>query len=397
MFSLQPENQEGKNYMSKTTKFDIIIIGAGIMGLCTAYYALPSTSKILIIDTSTVGNAQSGSGGLTRSYRNDYLDTFYSNLSYKARQLWLELEKSLGITCVVESGVLNIASKKITANINDCYAAKSYNALLETKRKTNLYTSKEQLQKDFPQFNADYGALDQEAGFLYCPTVVEALKQILLKNGVTLLENTSVRKISTTKNVYDVITKDNTFRGKNVVIAAALGTNKILSSLEKCELQLPLSADKPLECQYIFPNDTNGLFNENKLPVFAYLDVGIYGHPIYTGFTKGIKIGFYRPPEYKTLSGQKVRNIQDFISICMPQLKTAKKQNITDVDRCSYDMTPDNDFIVGKLPGYKNIFVATGFCGTGFKFASIIGKRLSSLILKNENKDLERFNPSRFN
>ena len=27
------------------------------------------------------------------------------------------------------------------------------------------------------------------------------------------------------------------------------------------------------------------------MPVFAYLDIGIYGHPVYEGKTPGVKIG----------------------------------------------------------------------------------------------------------
>ncbi|OGK52775.1 hypothetical protein A2966_04680 [Candidatus Roizmanbacteria bacterium RIFCSPLOWO2_01_FULL_41_22] len=60
-------------------------------------------------------------------------------------------------------------------------------------------------------------------------------------------------------------------------------------------------------------------------------------------------------------------------------------------------MTPDNDFIVDELPGLKNIYLAGGFCGTGFKFAPIIGRILAELVFRKQTiYDIQRFRASRF-
>ncbi len=36
---------------------------------------------------------------------------------------------------------------------------------------------------------------------------------------------------------------------------------------------------------------------------------------------------------------------------------------------CTYDNSPDEDFIIDTLPGHENTFVITGLSGHGFKFA----------------------------
>ena len=133
----------------------------------------------------------------------------------------------------------------------------------------------------------------------------------------------------------------------------------------------------------------------NKFPVFAYLDTGIYGHPIFNNKTLGVKIGYYKPSTVKKRS--KIKDIQEFVEQCIPSLKDAKSVNVTEVDQCFYDITKDGDFIVGELSGFSNILVGAGWNGTGYKFAPLIGKILSQAVIGNTNLyNIARFSPSRF-
>ena len=73
---------------------NLTIIGGGIMGLCTAYYASEFVQHITILEKATIGteNKAAASFSYTRSIRNDYLDPLYARLAYEARKLWLELQ-----------------------------------------------------------------------------------------------------------------------------------------------------------------------------------------------------------------------------------------------------------------------------------------------------------------
>ena len=46
-----------------------------------------------------------------------------------------------------------------------------------------------------------------------------------------------------------------------------------------------------------------------------------------------------------------------------------------------YDITPDWNPIVGKVPGPEGIFIAVGFSGHGFKLAPTLGESLASMVL----------------
>lgn len=90
----------------------LTIIGGGVMGLMTAYYAAPlpgmNTGAVTVLERSRVGDPATASFGLTRSVRNDFRDPAYARLAFEARQLWRELERSSGERLLVDCGCLNL-------------------------------------------------------------------------------------------------------------------------------------------------------------------------------------------------------------------------------------------------------------------------------------------------
>src|SRR5260370_39175220 len=114
------------------------------------------------------------------------------------------------------------------------------------------------------------------------------------------------------------------------------------------------------------------MFTADALPVLAYLDVGIYGHPIYKGKTQGVKIGFYNPPDVTTVN-TRIRDLHRFVDEGMPALGDAEAIDVTDVDQCFYDLVSDDNFILGDVPGFSNIFVGGGWRCSGYKYESWVG------------------------
>src|SRR2546426_8574819 len=135
--------------MEKQTQ-DLIIIGGGIMGLCTAYAASYFTNDIILLEKSRIGNPNTASFGYTRSIRNDYLDPCYARLAYEARKLWLELEQKAAEPFIINCGCLNIAREDITPNLIETYAEQSYQVLNQLSLRTETFT-RETLQHRFPQ------------------------------------------------------------------------------------------------------------------------------------------------------------------------------------------------------------------------------------------------------
>jgi sarcosine oxidase len=377
---------------------NLTIIGGGIMGLCTAYYASELVQNITILEKATIGaeNKAAASFSYTRSIRNDYLDPSYARLAYEARKLWLELQSKAAEPFMIDCGCLNIAKESITQEISETYAAKSYNILTGLHLKREAF-ARENLRQRFPQFDADIGRLDVEAGLLYVPVITQTLLALLKERDVHFVEGVEVRGIQQHAKNLHINTNLGEFVTAKIVITAGLGTNDVLQSVDGCAVRFPLLPDRPSQCKYFVPPlEKRAMFTSDRLPVFAYLDVGIYGHPIYEGKTPGVKIGFYNPPDINTLNSR-IYDVHSFVEECLPALYDADAVDVTDVDQCFYDLVADDNFILGNVPGFSTMYVGVGWRGTGYKYAPWVGKTLMQLALQEGSVyEISRFSPQRF-
>jgi len=349
------------------------------------------------LEKKTIGkeNKEASSFSYTRSIRNDYLDPLYATMAYEAQLLWKILEKKQRKNFLLNVDVL-ILQKNNNKGFFKNLCLSEFSNLKKLRFKTEKY-NKKKLQKRFPQFDVDEAFLDIKAGFLYLPPITNLLLKLLKEKGITINENIEITKIKEKNNNTVITTNGGNYETKNLVITAGRWVNDVLALIEKNELSFPITWDRPQECKYFYPDKNKfNFFIPENLPVFAYLDVGIYGHPVFDKKKGAMKIGFYNPPDFDRKKSA-VKSIEDFINTCMPMLKNVRSETVTDADQCSYDLVADDNFIIGKLPNYKNIIVGAGWRGTGYKFAPLIGKILSQLALQNGTVyDIKQFSPARF-
>src|SRR5580700_3952294 len=369
------------------------------MGLMTAYYAAPLADAVTVLERSRVGDPATASFGLTRSVRNDYQDPAYARLAFEARQLWRELERSSGERLLVDCGCLNLVKDSVTPDLDRTYAVESYAVLEQLSLRREIF-SRSELAERFPQFDADGGWLDVDAGFADLTAVTRVLRESLRARGVMVAENTEPQAITRTGRTWTVLTEAGPVESDVLVITAGLGTNDVLGLLPGCSVRFPLRPDRPSQSKYFIPPaGMRSRFTEAALPVFAYLDIGIYGHPLYDGKTPGVKIGFYNPPD-ATLVPSRIGSVEDFVAECMPGLRGADAVDVADtsgVDVCSYDLVADDDFILGPVPGADGVYTGVGWRGTGYKFAPWVGRVLAQLAVQRGTVyDIRRFAPARF-
>ena len=369
------------------------------MGLMTAYYAAPLASSVTVLDKSRVGDPATASFALTRSVRNDYLDPQYSRLAFEARQLWLDLQQRAGERLLIDCGCLNLVKDSVTPDLAASYAVRSF-AVLEQLQLRRAALSAAELRKRFPQFAADAGWLDVDAGFADVQAVTSFLQDALRRRDVRVTEHAEITGITRSPDGWQVATGHGDVPSDVLVITAGLGTNDVLGLLPGCSVRFPLRPDRPVQSKYFIPKAAaRGGFTEQALPVFAYLDVGIYGHPIYDGRTPGVKIGFYHPPD-ADLVPSRIGGVEDFVAECMPGLRDAEVVDVaaaSGADVCSYDLVTDGEFILGPVPGVQGVFTGVGWRGTGYKFAPWVGRVLAQLAIQQGTVyDIHRFAPGRF-
>jgi glycine/D-amino acid oxidase-like deaminating enzyme len=382
---------------SSATQFqsDVVIIGGGVMGLFTAFRLASRGKSVTVLEAGRVGDPSTASYGQTRSWRNDYLDPLYTKLATEAIRQWDDLAPLSPEPLLVNCGMLNLVKTAATPDPATSYAEMS----AEVLEKLDLPAEKidsTALKQRFPQFVADSARL-VTGGFAYLPAVTAMLQEQLAKHAVRLIEGVQVQSLRSAATGVEVESSAGSWIASAVVVSAGHGSNEVLRRIEGCELQLPTSKDRPSENKYYVPSaDKIDQFTPDKFPVFALLDVGIYGHPFYPGRTPGVKVGYYNPPDLEQ-THRAYPNVASFVEACIPALADAEVRDVTETDLCHYDLVDDDDFIMGPVPGNEQIFIATGWRGTGYKFAPWVGSIMSDFVINGSvDAELARFRPSRF-
>jgi len=86
----------------------------------------------------------------------------------------------------------------------------------------------------------------------------------------------------------------------------------------------------------------------------------------------------------------------DMLRVYVASVLPSLGDNIIETDTCRYAMTPDEDFIIDRHPGYPQILIASPCSGQGFKFAVLIGRILADLALQGATAhNIERFRLNR--
>ena len=375
---------------------DLVIVGGGVMGLFTAYHAAKRSSRVVVLERGRIGDPTTASYGRTRSFRSDYLDATYARLAQEAIGLWQDFERDTSSEVLVRCGCLNIGKRSVTPDLANTYAQLSFEMLASLGLRTESFDG-EALRSRFSYLDADMGRLDVDGGVVDLPAVTGALTRALGERGVRTLEGVETSAIVPEGDGFVVTTGAGELQTRSLVVTAGHGTNDMLAALPGCGLRVPITKDRPSEAKYFAPPaDSRHQFTADVMPVIAYLDAGIYCHPIVEGLIDAVKVGYYNPPD---LPGERatVNGIADFVEQCMPGLRTATVSDVEDVDQCDYDLVADDEFVLGAIPGFAGAFVGVGWRGTGYKFAPWVGRVLASCALQGGTVyDIRRFDPARF-
>jgi glycine/D-amino acid oxidase-like deaminating enzyme len=375
---------------------DLVVIGGGAMGLFTAFHASQWGKRVVVLERGRVGDPATASYGLTRSYRSDYLDPTYARLAEEARRLWGDFERQVGAPVLVRCGCLNIAKSSVTPDLAHTYAQMSHETLTRLGIGAEALDARA-LRRRYPYLEADIGRLAVDAGVVDLPAVRRALTRALGARGVDTVEGVDTTSITRHDGLIRVTTEAGTFVARSLVVAAGHGTNDLLALVPGCHLRVPITKDRPTDAKYLVPPaDSRPHFTADAMPVIAYLDTGIYCHPIVDGLVDAVKIGYYNPPDLPRQTTV-IDGIAGFVDRCMPGLRDAAVRDVEDVDQCEYDLVADDDFVLGAIPGLPNAAVGVGWRGTGYKFAPWVGRVLAELALQGGTVyDIARFSPARF-
>ncbi len=370
----------------------IIIIGAGIVGLSTAYALLKrGKQRVTLLEQAFVDHAGGTSHGFSRLLRFEYGgDALYSRMVQLSLERWKHLEVLGGRALYTPTGVLMAGAS------DDSFIHSSYR-MARSMRLPIAYLSAKQCSQRFPQFaiNArDAVAYNAEGGILRASACLQTLRDAVLSMGGEIVETSRVTRIlygDARRPLQLFLASGQVLTAERVLVAAGPWIHHLLP-----EVELPVRMTR----QYLlyFAGLPAASYAAGAFP--AFLSANLYGFPIHRGCNGWVKaashdFGSTVSPDDRTPPDQAViERIRGQLSALLPALRDAP---LARIDSCVYDVSPDEHFILDCLPDDPRIVIATGLSGHGFKFGLLLGELLSSLLCETRSVvSLERFGLARF-
>jgi sarcosine oxidase len=195
----------------------------------------------------------------------------------------------------------------------------------------------------------------------------------------------------------DVRTTRGRYRARRLIISAGAWVASLVPSL--AGICVP-ERQVLLWCQPLRPER----YASGSFPVFILEapDGRFYGFPVHG--IPGLKIGLYHhrgeavdpttwDRERLRLDGEDERLLREGVVRYLPD---AAGPTLT-LKACLFTNTPDEHFIIDRLPDAPQVVVASPCSGHGFKFASVIGEIVADLALDGgTDADLSMFRLDRF-
>ncbi|MCK4452597.1 MAG: FAD-binding oxidoreductase, partial [Anaerolineae bacterium] len=353
----------------KSLQADVVIVGAGVSGLSSAYELAKAGVDVLVVERGFLTQEQSGRnpGGIRQIGR----DINEMPLIVAAMQRWHGLEEELGCSIELEEdGYLWVALSEQDLELQ--------RGLVERDAPYGIkefILDGDEVRKMAPAIS------DFVVGALYCPTDVIANPLLVASGysdrareyGARFLFGTEVVDLRLEGGrVRGVVTDQGEITADVVVNAAGPWSDRVG---RMAGIDIPIT---PCPNQFILTEPMPPI-----LPPFLVISsIAVCRQParghVYIGNTNapgGIS-GYSKATDY----GEMVRTTTNILKI----VPAFRGLNVIRTWVGIIDFTPDDNFIFGRVEQVEGLIPACGFSGHGFALTPLIGQLMCELIVEGE-------------
>jgi sarcosine oxidase len=371
--------------------FDVAVIGLGATGSAALYHLVRRNARVVGIDRFPLGHERGSSHGSTRIIRLGYFEhPSYVPLLRRAYALWRDLEVASGRSLMTITGIAEIGDEG-----SDLVQGTLASSRLHDLPHSVLDAA--ELMRRYPAFRLprDFvGVVQPEGGYLEAEAAVQAHLDLARAAGAEIHHNRRVLALEPHGDGVRIFTDSGTIEAGTAIVAAGPWVTSLLPDLP-ADLQVTRQA-----VLWVEP-EKRELFLPDRFPVFMIeTEHGIhYGFPLHGA--DGVKIAKHHhsdeivdPETYsREVTWEDEKIVRDVISHYLPPANGKLLTKKT----CLYTMSPDEHFIIDRMPGCPQIIVASPCSGHGFKFAPVVGETLADMATGGDTPhDISRFRLSRF-
>ncbi|RME86086.1 MAG: FAD-binding oxidoreductase [Caldilineae bacterium] len=372
--------------MNMQQTFDVIVVGAGIMGCSTAYQLARRGLKVAVLEKGLV--ASGGSGKSSAIIRQHYSNELTARMALYSLRVFQHFDEVVGGECgFTETGFVALTSAHDRAGLE---------ANVALQRRVGIRTEilgPEALLEVMPGLNtADLvaAAWEPESGYADPYLTVNSFAQAARREGAQIFQQTRVtgvrfaggrvQGVDTTQGRFDAGVVVNATGAWGAQVAAMAG---IEAPIKSCRVQVGFFRRPP--------------GHEAPHPVVADFVHAVY----YRSETGALTLaGLIDPSE-----AEAVVDPDDFDEQVEPgfvlevgeriiaRYPVMEQSESTGGYASLYAITPDWHPLVDEVPDGSGFYICAGFSGHGFKLGPAVGKMMADLVTGVEDPE---FDPTMF-
>jgi sarcosine oxidase len=365
------------------TTYDVAVAGLGGFGSATAYHLASRGLRVLGLDRHPGAHAFGASHGESRIMRQAYFEgSAYVPLLRRTNELWERLGADVDEPLLRRTGGLFLGRPGTLVFDGSLASARDWDIEHEVLDATEV-TSR------FPALRPPAGTcalFEPDAGVVGPERAVNAHLRLASRLGADLRFDEPLD--SWTAGADHVVV--NTSRGSHQVATLVLTPGRWAGEL-LADLGMPLRVEERV-MHWFRPADLSA-FTIGAFPLWIWdRDDGTapYGAPAVDGESvkSAVHYSTVRPADSWAAA-----DVAELLAELLPGLGKEVARSVP----CTYTLTPDGHFVVGRHPAHDNVVIGCGFSGHGFKFTPVLGEVLADLATgQRPSYDVSMFDPRRF-
>lgn len=355
-------------------KYDVIVLGAGILGLSCTYALARAGLRVLCLEQFFPCHNFASSSGQTRLFRKAYFEEQrYIPLLDDAFRRWKDLEEKSQKQLLIKNGFLVMSETNNAINHRLVEAAHAYDIKIERLTQRQIATKYSGI---FSIPSTHEGSFEENASIILVDNSLFAFKLLAEEASAQFRFQERVENFFSNKDFVEVTSDKNTYQAQSIVIAAGPFINKFSKILP-----MEFTVNRAVSLWF---HDFGRQNVDKGLPSFAFVDAQdfIYGFPSIDG--SGVKLSRYQPstkiidPLSTSLepTEDEIAPIMKARDAYLPKLAQSFHQHRL----CFYTLTKDENFLIDRHPQHSNIIFAAGCSGHAFKFAPVVGELVKRLV-----------------
>jgi glycine/D-amino acid oxidase-like deaminating enzyme len=360
--------------------YDSVVIGAGIIGISTAYFLAKAGQRVCVVEKGTIGGESSGraAGNIGQSHR----PAPDLPIMKRALELWRSLYAEADVDFEFrQQGNLRLM-------MTDAHAARLTDmARREQATGLEVHILDRAQTRELVPFVPDI-----YLGSIHCPgdgsaepfRACLALSRLAARQGVTFREHTEVTGIQVRQGRISAVETTSGLISAPVVVNAANAWAGQIGRMVGIEIPVDVRRSHLLVTE--------------RLPQFLgpVLSTDLYGY-FRQAVSGNVLIGFPARPQQgfnRRATAEAIANGARRAVWVLPRLE---KVSMIRAFTGFTAWTPDNLPLIGALAEPAGFFIAAVFCGLGFSIGPAIGELMADLIVNGHAPfALDAYRPDRF-